>query len=144
MNKEIGRALLTAADDPARGVRYGVAEALGEVNRDVRGVIPALIKLTRDPAQGVRSAAAHSLGKFKVELPRIARALARMLKVTDETAEVIKYALGSLGEIGRAARSAAPEVRSLLKNEDPRIREHAGYTLEKIERLPAKEGSNQR
>lgn len=140
MKKEIGRALLTAAEDPAKNVRYEVAEGLGEIGPVVRGVIPALIKLTKDPSRGVRTAAARSLGEFEIERTRIVSALARMLKVQDEDAEVIESALRSLGEIGREARSAAPEVRKLLKSENPRIREYAGYTLEKIERLPAQEG----
>ena len=132
MKKEIGRALLTAADDPTKNVRYEVAAGLGEIGPVVRGVIPALIKLTKDPSRGVRTAAAGSLGKFKIEFTRIVPALARMLRVQDEDAEVIEFALRSLGEIGREARPAAPEVRKLLKSENPRIREYAGYTLEKI------------
>jgi HEAT repeat protein len=140
MKKEIGRALLKAADDPAKSVRYEVAEGLGEIGPVVRGVVPALIKLTKDPSRGVRTAAARSLGEFEIERTRIVSALARMLKVQDEDAEVIESALRSLGEIGREARSAAPEVRRLLKSENPRIREYAGYALEKIEFIPAPGG----
>jgi HEAT repeat protein len=144
VGKEIGRALLTAADDPSKSVRYEVAEGLGEVGAVERGVIRALIKMTKDPSRGVRTAAAKSLSKLETERTRIVPALARMLKVPDEDAEVIEYVLRGLGEIGREARSAAPEVRRLLRSENPRIREYAGYTLEKIERLPAQGGSHER
>ena len=142
MGKEIGRALLGAAGDPSREVRYEVAEGLGVIGPVERGVIPALNKLTRDPSRGVRTAAAGSLGKFEIGRARIVPALARMLKVPDEEAEVIESALRSLGEMGREARSAAPEVRRLLQSENPRIREYAGYALEKIERPPDREGKS--
>ena len=139
--KAIGRALLLAAGDSSREVRYEVAEGLGVIGPVERGVVPALIRMTRDPSRGVRTAAAGSLGKFETGRARIVPALARMLKVPDEEAEVIESALRSLGAMGREARSAAPEVRRLLKSENPRIREHAGYALEEIERPPAREGT---
>lgn len=142
MGKEIGRALLTTIDDASNSVRYAVAEGLGELGPVERGVIPALIKMTKDPSRGVRTAAAGSLSKFKIERTRLVAALARMLTVPDEDAEVIEAALRSLGEIGQEARSAAPEMRKLLKSENPRLREYAGYALEKIERPLSEQGSN--
>lgn len=140
LKKEIGRALINSAGDPANGVRYAVAEGLGEIGPVERGVVSTLIKLTKDQSRGVRTAAASSLGGFETDRRRIVATLAKMLEVEDEDAQVIDVTLIALGKIGPDARSVAPQVRKLLKSKYPRTREEAGYALEKIESRPSQPG----
>jgi HEAT repeat protein len=144
MRKEIARALLAMVNDPGSGVRDSVANSLGVVGPVVRNVIPSLIKLTKDPSKWVRMSAARWLGNFKVERNRIVPALVRMLKVEYEEPEVIAYALYSLQGMGQEAHAAAPEVRKLLKNENPEIRGGAAAALEKIEHQAKPEGDRGR
>jgi HEAT repeat protein len=129
---QIWQAFAAVARDPASSVRYQLAEVLGWTAPATPRAVPMLIKLTRDPSSGVRTAAARALGEFEIDRLRITSALAAMLNVPEEVDEVIEFALSALSELGTEARTAAPELRKLLRNNRPRLHDSILDTLEKI------------
>jgi hypothetical protein len=135
---ELAQAL--ADDEPA--VRMCVAIALGRLGTEARPAVPALIEAVQRPdnrtnlgtfLHTIREAAAISLSRASagsaVGVPVLTGALKAARSV--QARECLARALGN---IGAAARSAVPELRALLSNKAPAVREAATEALRKIER----------
>lgn len=90
--------------------------------------IPELAKALKDPDPVARGRAAQQLARMgKAAVPALRAAL------KEDDAGVRASTLGVLGRIGGDARDAVPDLKPLLKHEDPLIRKLAADALKRIE-----------
>jgi HEAT repeat protein len=104
-------ALAEAMRDKDRFVRRFAAEALGKIGADPKTAIPALVLALRDNAREVQQAAARALGSLG---PNALPALRAALANAELDTAVRARAAESLGNIGPAAKSAIPDLISVL------------------------------
>jgi HEAT repeat protein len=145
---EAVRALLKAGPQPATEVaaladtlhdkldvvRFHAAIALGDLGRDARPAVPALIHASLwDEEPAVRVGAAMALLKVDGNRPLVLDVLSKAL---DDSNELVSWiAAEGLGEIGPQAREAVPALREALQR-DFRIslvRTSVRLALERIE-----------
>jgi HEAT repeat protein len=107
--------------------RYAAVRALPDLADEE--AIPALKKaLRQDSSPQVRAAAVHGLGRW-FDRPPIRRLILDTLRGEDEF--VRGWALNVVAEKGH--RKALPQVRSLLRDEDPDVRYDAVRALARIQ-----------
>jgi HEAT repeat protein len=155
-------ALRPLLDDPDAWLRWGAVDALGGIGPEARGAKTALIKALADPEYGVRHRAATALARLGANDAAVAEALARALKDpsafvrvkaalalvkvdatrAQEAVAALRAALAdaddggtaaaALGELGPAARDAAPALVALLKDRESWWRGTAAKSLGQI------------
>jgi hypothetical protein len=132
--------LVQALDDPEPLVRMNATQALFRLKTDARPAIPALIRGLQDPANHTNANAfpftvqemmALTLGRASAGTTDGVEALTEAL-TEGATLEVRRAAARALGDVGPAARSAAPHLRALLKHKHPRTRQDAAEALRKM------------
>jgi HEAT repeat protein len=161
-----------ALKDDNYTVRGGAALALGLIGRQARSAIPALATAAKDREALVRSAAVVALGRIGLRTPGVMTALRAALADSDRTVAVeaaaalwkiagdprgvdvlaaalkddgsAERAASALGEIGVAAKFAAPALKTALDAKSPRLRIVAAEALYRVTRdvgaaLPALE-----
>ena len=67
---EIGSVAAAVLADPVARVRFGAADALGEIGAAARESVPALERALEDESEQVRTAAAEALKRIRGEEPR--------------------------------------------------------------------------
>jgi HEAT repeat protein len=92
-------------------VRRFAAESLGAIGKDAKSAVPDLARAINDSTKEVQLAAVDALGKIG---PESVKALTDAVKDTSKDGAVRSKAAQSLAKIGMAARSAVPELASVL------------------------------
>jgi HEAT repeat protein len=126
--------LLDYLNAPEAPLRFSAAQALGEWRAEAQPAVGRLLQVTlQDPDPGVRLEAAMALYRIGGEAGKVVPLLVNALGDASEVRRWI--AADCLGEIGPAARSAAPALRAALHREEqsPLIRKALTLALEKIE-----------
>lgn len=138
-------ALVARLDDPEPSVRAAAAEALGSLASAGRTAFDALLDaLLDDPDGSVRKAAARSVGRVAAGRPDGVNALTAALG--DESEFVRAEAARALGDLGPAARSAAPALRSLAETpgESEVVRRNAESALHRVLERARPDGARER
>jgi hypothetical protein len=134
--------LAQALDDEEPAVRMNAALALSALGAEARPAVPALIEAIerKDNRTNlgtffftIQEIAVQALGQAGAGTSAGVPVLTRALKAarSTQTRQVLARALGN---IGAAARPAAPQLRSLLSNKLPAVREAAAEALKRIDR----------
>lgn len=111
--------------DPSVDIRRAAVTALSEIRPGPKVMIPILSKVLKDADRSVVLPALHALAELgEAGVPGLTEALA------DPKARY--WACLALGEIGPAAKSAAPDLAKLLKEADPEVRLQASVALGQI------------
>jgi HEAT repeat protein len=138
-------ALAEALSDSEYIVRWNAATALFRLRADARPAIPALIKALQDDTNKtnlgvfmatIQDMAALALGGASAGTPDGVAVLTETLANVTKTESRISTAR-ALGYVGPEAKSAVPQLRLLLKDEDRWVRLAAEEALQKIEGTPA-------
>lgn len=107
-------ALIKALKDRDTFVRRFAARALGAIGPDAQAAIPALTAALDDPRKEVQQSAARALAKLGssgVEM------LIALVRDDSKDAAIRQQAIDSLGDLGRAGRSAVPVLTELIKEQ---------------------------
>ena len=114
-------------EDPQRGVRISVAEAIGSAGTAGRAALPNLEAALGDRDAGIRGAAAKAIGLVGSDRASSVEGLSRLLTDRDEFAS--DEAAKALAQLGRPASAAAPALRVALKAKSGRTRVFAALAL---------------
>ena len=121
-----------ALDQPDEEVRYQAIFALGTIGPDAAEAVPALATiLTEDPDPEARHRAALALARATAGTTEGVAALTEALE-NARTAQKRLLVARALGEVGAPARVAESQLRALLANDSPAVREAAAEALRKI------------
>ena len=108
--------------------KQGLAYMLGSIGPDAKPAVHELLKLLDHEDRIVRVTAAYALwnidGQFDVALPVFLEALR-----SGDPYPAVTF----LGEIGPAAKAAAPELAKLLDDNDAGVRTATAKALKKID-----------
>jgi hypothetical protein len=115
------------ASDPDSRVRTQAALALAERPKESASALPALEKALKDPSPFVREAAARAIGAQGPSAAAAIPALVAAVKEPNQAGAVRRSIFYALGDMGKAAAPAMPELRKL---DDP----SATWVMEKLER----------
>jgi HEAT repeat protein len=137
-------ALARALADEEPFVRMNAALALLRQGEEARPAVPALIQALKDDANRtncnaftctIQEVAALALGRASAGTADAVAALTEALEAAT-TIGMRTAAARALGDVGAAARPAAPQLRALLKDKDAAVRDAAQEALRKIEGDP--------
>ena len=140
--------LSQALQDEEPGVRMYAALALFRMGREARSAVPALIKALGDEGNqtrvgsfffSVREAIAMTLGRVSAGTAEGVPALTGVL-TGKATLSLQRAVVRALGDIGAEARPAAPQLRKILADAGPVLRDDVHEALQKIEGGPAGTG----
>jgi HEAT repeat protein len=109
------------------------SHALAEIGLAAREAVPALIDTLKDPESFVRVWAAAALARVQPENPEAIPAL--VTGTHDGISFVRSLAAWHLGRLGPAhpgIKSVLPELRELLNDGDPSVREEALVAMENL------------
>jgi len=99
-----------ALQDEDHLIAGAAAQELGELGRDARESMPALIRALGDPNDYVRQEVAKALGQMGADaVPTL------ILALKDESAGVRQAAMEALGNIGPEAMEAVPEIIRVME-----------------------------
>ncbi len=121
-------------------VRMNAAIALSRLGTQARPAVPVLIRATQRRANRtnlttfsftIQEMAALALGRATAGTSEGAAPLLEALQ-SARTANKRRLIARALGEIGPAGRAAEPQLRALLADENPEVREAAQESLQKI------------
>jgi hypothetical protein len=156
---EVAAALAGALKDPDDDVRLNASVGLWNQGPEATAAVPALLDALDDPVFGVRGWAMRELARMPDTAPRVVPRLVEMVaKSTEDRGSAIdalfwfgedavpavpalrdvlshgqwferRRAARTLGAIGTAARSCAPELRMQLRDEHEAVREAARAAL---------------
>lgn len=133
---QLGQAL----QDRELAVRMGAAVALFRLKEHARPALPAMLRALKDP----NNQANVDMSPFSIEemlLMAVGRASAgdgdvvpAILETlgTDPSNSLLKAAARALGDVGGPARSAAPQLRAMLKNNSMVVRQEARMALKNV------------
>ena len=114
-------------------IRCSAAEWLGEMKESAKPAVKDLEAVLGDENGMVRSAAGFALWEIDSVHCKVAlEVLGHALK--DESPNTRCHAIKRLGRMGREARTALPQVRKLLQDEWPDVRNEAARALVMIDR----------
>ncbi len=131
--------LVTAMQDPDRGVRMAAAQAIACLGERANGALPGLVALLEHQEDEVRADAALAISQIGTVRTQAIPALILTLRDNDRgphgrVIDVRQSAARALGAMGPAAKPAASELKSLLEDPDPAMRLEAATALWRIER----------
>jgi hypothetical protein len=128
LGRNTAPALICAATNPAlESLRMSFLNGLGNCS-NCPEVIPTLIQWSRDPDEATRYGALRALSRETAQPDLVVPVLRDALK---ETNDAIRYTVvESLGDFGKAASNAVPDLIKLL--DDPKAASRAIYSLGKI------------
>jgi HEAT repeat protein len=118
--------------------RANAAEALGSLGVNGTAAIPALLSALRDENEAVRRKAAAALLAIGPNVAMLGD-LRQCLKDSDQECRAL--AATGIGQLGRLARKALPDLRRALEDPVDRVRETARQAIGKIESQSHKTGS---
>jgi HEAT repeat protein len=128
-------ALTRLLDDGEWSIRLYAAEALGKFGPRAQPAVAALVREMAHRAQGwAWLAAAQALWRIDHRTDETVPVLAAAFETGDDAGKVI--AATTLGEMGPAAREAAPALRKALRDEDALVRIEAAAALARVEGRP--------
>ncbi len=139
-------ALTEALQDQDPFVRMNAAVALLRLGAQARPAVPALLKALDDETNQttpglfsctIQERVAVVLGRASAGTAEAVPALLKVLEAADSH-PTRAAAVRGLGEVGAAARAAAPRLRPLLEDGNALVREAAEEALPKIEGGPVK------
>lgn len=140
-------ALARALADQESLVRMNAAMALLRLGVEARPAIPALIRALHDDAnrtsqnmfhKSIQEVVVQALGRAGAGSSEAIAALIEALAPHDERG-VRLVAAHALGELGSEGRSAVPQLRKMLHDDDEEVRFVADEALRKIEGRPAED-----
>jgi HEAT repeat protein len=108
-------------------VRQETARVLGTMDKNDKGVVPALVKALRDPAPAVRDQAGLSLQALRPDTEAVLNELTPLLD--DKNLDARLAGIRLLAEFGP---SAVPRLTALLKDPEVAVWREASSTLEKL------------
>lgn len=116
--------------------RWYATLALAKIGPDARAAVGPLLNLLEDRSQYeyVRSGAAFALGSIQADADRVVPVLAQTLQ--SELASVRRHSARALGQFGRRAQSAVPQLLSPPGFDDPVFRIDLAEALWRIARHP--------
>ena len=123
-------------EDERVTVRWASALALGEVGKNIKETVPALIKGLQDKDMDVREYCVKALGRIGAGAKEAVPDLVKVLE--DGNEEIKQAATVALGEIGKDAGAAVPILINRLKSQDVLIRLIAVVALGNIRSKDAK------
>ena len=94
-------------------LRESALDVLDRIGGPSEKIVPFLIEALTDRDPGIRGQAARALGKRKYRTEEVVAALSEAL--SDEHYWVVDAAVESLGELGRAAKSALPKLKRIAE-----------------------------
>ena len=116
-----------ALDDPAQPVRVAAIEELGKLGRAAEPAAEKLYELTENSTE--REQALEVLGGMAIRsVPLLVRALGNAHPY------VRQYAAERLGQLGKDAKDAVPDLRKLLEDKEDFVKRSARASLREIER----------
>lgn len=119
--------LTTALDDSAQPVRVAAIGELGKLGRAAEPAAEKLYELTENSTE--REQALEVLGGLRIRnVPLLVRALG------NSDPYVRQYAAERLGELGKDAKDALPDLRKLLEDQEDFVKRTARASLREIER----------
>jgi len=122
-------ALIPGVSDRDPRIRKETADVLRSIGPAARPAVSALLGALDDPEGDVRAASAWALQAIKPDARAVMPALVAHLHArADRRCYVVVYAIAALGE------PAVPVLIDLLGDNDPGIRQVAGYALSRIGR----------
>ncbi|MDJ0904135.1 MAG: HEAT repeat domain-containing protein [Xenococcus sp. MO_188.B8] len=122
--------LLSLVQDQEWVVRYGAAQALGEIGQEEPEVITALLSLVQDQNLLVRSSAAQALGEIGQGEPEVITALLSL--VQDQNLLVRSRAAQALGKIGQGKPEVIIALLPLVQDQEASVRSSAAQALGEI------------
>ncbi len=122
---------LSAPDPVVRGL---AAMALRDRGREARPALDALVAALRDQDANVRLMAGNAIAALGPEAAPAVSALATACAAKGEEVHVLRSCASALGAIGKAAASAIPVLRELVKL--PRVQWAAEAAIRSIEAAP--------
>jgi len=108
--------------------RRAAGRALGNIGREAKSAVPALIKALEDKDREVRDWATRALGCIGSEAQAAVPHLIKTMK-SDKSESVRWGAAHALGSIGPAAKEAVPALIEALKGEDAWLCHFAAQAL---------------
>lgn len=121
-----------ALSDTELKVRYRAAKALSRMGPPAAPAVPSLANALQDPERDVRYYAAKALYKIDNDaspaLPNVIQVLAK----GEPDADVRRYLVKTLGEIGEDSEDAHQVVKKLVRDPDARVREEVAEALEEF------------
>jgi HEAT repeat protein len=133
-------ALITAIKDYDSDVQVTALAALGGFGANADVAIPSLIRLAKHPNGFVRRWSIFTLGRLGPKRTNAIPTLITALKDTEisplpgSPARVRETAAQVLGEIGPQAQAASPELKKLLTDSYPGVRQEVAIALWRIAR----------
>jgi HEAT repeat protein len=125
--------LAAALKDPDTKVRITTASILARLGPTAKAALPALNAALADPEPEVRVSVASVL--VDLDPAQTDKVLALLLKDLASSDEKVRRAAAYvLGQVGAAARSAAPELQKALKDPSADVRQAAAVALDKIKK----------
>ncbi len=116
-----------ALDDQAQPVRVAAIAELGKLGRAAEPAAEKLYELTENSTE--REQALEVLGGMAIRsVPLLVRALG------NADPYVRQYAVERLGQLGKDAKDAVPEIRKLLEDKEDFVKRSARASLREIER----------
>jgi HEAT repeat protein len=120
-------------------VRARAVMALGQIKSEPKIVLPALANCLNDPDADFRCLAVGAIVNYgeaaRSSLPVLLKAITEALH--DKSSKLRSWAASSLGWLGADAKSATPDLISLLSDQFPDVRRNAVVALGQIKSEPA-------
>jgi len=127
--------LASLLDSANEDVAHAACYAIGKIGPSAKGAVPKLVEKfdSEDPALKLASIWA-ALKIVPVSDRLAARAVPSLITMLRDRREVLRAeAAGELGDIGKAATVALPELKKLERDKSPMVRKAAAAAIAKIE-----------
>lgn len=122
-----------ALGDEELKVRYRAAKALSKMGPLAVSAVPSLAGALGDPDTDVRYYAAKALYKIDEDAEMALDSILAALEKPEPDAEVRRYLIKSLEEIGEGDDRARSLVKKFANDRDPRVRESVAAALDEFE-----------
>jgi HEAT repeat protein len=132
--KEAVPALNDALQHPHALVRRQAAYLLSELGPDAGSALVAILEGLKDPNLQVRVCCARAVWKVDKQEDTAVTTLTEILKDSEATPEVRRFALDTLAEIGPNAKPALPQITEALTHESPAVRLSAARAVWQVDR----------
>ncbi len=121
--------LAEALGDAELQVRYRAAKALAQIGPPAAAAVPALANALKDSQRDVRYYAAKALYKIDNDAEAALEQVMDVLDQGEPDADVRRYLVKTLGEIGDDSAAAHQVIKKLVRDRDQRVREEVAEIL---------------
>lgn len=122
-------ALAVALGDDVVKVRYRAAKALSKIGPSAKSAVPALIQALDDPERDVRYYSAKALYRIEEDAADALDPVIKKLEQREPDADVRRYLLKTLGEIGQRNKDAYRVIKRFARDEDSQVRAEVAEIL---------------